>query len=62
MTLPFPLRAAFLVAAVADGCLAISGPTRESRPLLVYLHGRYARDAAADEIDRQRRLGARATG
>jgi predicted esterase len=26
----------------------------------VYLHGRYARDAASDEIDRQRRLAARA--
>lgn len=30
-------------------------------PLVVYLHGRYARDAASDEIDRQRRLALRAT-
>jgi predicted esterase len=29
-------------------------------PLIVYLHGRYARDAAASELDRQRRLAARA--
>ncbi len=29
-------------------------------PLLIYLHGRYARTAASDEIDRQRRLAARA--
>jgi predicted esterase len=30
-------------------------------PLVVYLHGRYARASASDEIDRQRRLAARAT-
>ncbi len=31
-----------------------------SAPLIVYLHGRYARDAAAEEVDRQRRLALRA--
>jgi predicted esterase len=41
-------------------CFASAGANREA-PLIVYLHGRYARDAANDEIDRQRRLGARAT-
>ena len=46
---------------VADGCLAISGSPERSRPLLVYLHGRYARDSAAEETDCQRRLGVRAT-
>jgi predicted esterase len=43
------------------GCLAIpKGDHAES--LIVYLHGRYAKDAAGDEVDRQRRLAARATG
>ncbi len=42
------------------GCFAF--PTTEPRrALIVYLHGRYARDAAADEVDRQRRLASRAT-
>jgi predicted esterase len=36
--------------------------TNSAAPLIVYLHGRYARDAASDEIDRQRRLALRATG
>jgi predicted esterase len=43
-----------------NACLA-SGPGKPSAPLVVYLHGRYARDAASEEIDRQRRLAARAT-
>jgi predicted esterase len=42
------------------GCFA-SFADHAGQPLIVYLHGRYARDVAADEIDRQRRLGARAT-
>jgi predicted esterase len=41
------------------GCFASS--TTKAAPLIVYLHGRYARAAASDEVDRQRRLGARAT-
>jgi predicted esterase len=44
---------------VGGGCLAPSA--RPGQPLIVYLHGRYARDLAADEIDRQRRLALRAT-
>jgi predicted esterase len=43
------------------GCFAASPAMRGGQPLIVYLHGRYARDAAADEVDRQRRLAARAT-
>jgi predicted esterase len=40
-------------------CLAMPhGDHAES--LIVYLHGRYARDASSDEVDRQRRLGAHA--
>ncbi len=43
-----------------DACLAsVSG--KPSASLVVYLHGRYARDAASEEVDRQRRLAARAT-
>ncbi len=41
-------------------CFAAAGATAEA-PLVVYLHGRYARDAASEEIDRQKRLAARAT-
>ena len=42
-----------------NACLAfVSG---KPAPLVVYLHGRYARDAASEEVDRQRRLAARAT-
>src|SRR5258708_6026502 len=44
---------------VGGGCLAPSARPRQ--PLIVYLHGRYARDLAGDEIDRQRRLAVRAT-
>ena len=43
-----------------SACLA-STSGRPSAPLVVYLHGRYARDAASEEVDRQRRLGVRAT-
>jgi predicted esterase len=46
--------------AVPGGCLAAPAEV-PAESLVVYLHGRYARDVAADEIDRQRRLGARAT-
>jgi predicted esterase len=46
---------------VDDGCLALSGSAPAPRPLLVYLHGRYARDGASEEMDRQRRLATRAT-
>jgi predicted esterase len=42
------------------GCLAMR-PDRDAQPLIVYLHGRYARDASANEVDRQRRLGDHAT-
>ena len=41
------------------GCFAPAG-NRTVAPLVVYLHGRYSRDAAGDEVDRQRRLGLRA--
>jgi poly(3-hydroxybutyrate) depolymerase len=44
------------------GCLAESGSAPGPRPLLIYLHGRYAQDRADEETDRQRRLAARATG
>jgi predicted esterase len=43
------------------GCFAVAATATGERPLIVYLHGRYAKDGAADEVDRQRRLGARAT-
>jgi len=46
---------------IAGGCLALSASAPDPQPLLVYLHGRYARDAAAEEVDRQRRLGTLAT-
>ena len=42
------------------GCLAVPHADR-AESLVVYLHGRYARDVSGDEVDRQRRLGARAT-
>ena len=45
--------------AIAGGCVAASRDPAQS--LIVYLHGRYARDAAAEEIDRQRRLATVAT-
>jgi predicted esterase len=41
------------------GCLA-AAPSSEAQPLVIYLHGRYAMDAAADELDRQSRLARRA--
>jgi predicted esterase len=43
------------------GCFAGPPGVRFSQALIVYLHGRYARDAPADEVDRQRRLATRAT-
>jgi predicted esterase len=46
---------------IAGGCLALSATAQDPQPVLVYLHGRYARDAAAEEVDRQRRLGTAAT-
>jgi predicted esterase len=45
---------------IAGGCLAL-GAAQTAQALLVYLHGRYAQDAATEEVDRQRRLGASAT-
>ena len=47
--------------AIAGGCLALSASAKGPQPVVVYLHGRYARDAAAEEVDRQRRLAALAT-
>ena len=43
-----------------DGCLALPSSGRPS-PLVVYLHGRYSRDADTEETDRRRRLATRAT-
>jgi predicted esterase len=42
------------------GCLAVPSGAPAFVPLIVYLHGRYARTASGDEVDRQRRLAARA--
>ncbi len=42
------------------GCFAAAS-AHPATPLLVYLHGRYAKDVVGDEVDRQRRLGVRAT-
>jgi predicted esterase len=42
------------------GCLATPLKDHAVQALVVYLHGRYARDVPGDEVDRQRRLGARA--
>jgi predicted esterase len=47
--------------AIAGGCLALSASAKGPQPIVVYLHGRYARDAAAEEVDRQRRLATLAT-
>lgn len=45
---------------ISGGCLAI--PVSAPRAsLLIYLHGRYAKDESADESDRQRRVAARFT-
>jgi predicted esterase len=41
------------------GCLAAAKEPGASERLVIYLHGRYARDAVADEMDRQRRLATR---
>ncbi len=41
------------------GCFAPA--SRSVAPLVVYLHGRYSRDAASEELDRQRRLALRAS-
>jgi predicted esterase len=43
-----------------EGGACFANAATSPAPLLIYLHGRYARTAAADEVDRQRRLGARA--
>jgi predicted esterase len=42
-------------------CFAAPAATPAPPRLLIYLHGRYARDVTAEETDRQRRLGQRAT-
>ena len=42
------------------GCFASAARSTDA-PLIVYLHGRYASDAGAPEVDRQRRLATRAT-
>jgi predicted esterase len=42
------------------GCFASAGAGPVDTPLIVYLHGRYAGDASAEEVDRQRRLAPRA--
>jgi predicted esterase len=46
--------------AISGGCLAVPGGV-STPPLVVYLHGRFARNAVSDELDRQRRLGVHAT-
>lgn len=43
------------------GCLAPAVDTSAPVPLLIYLHGRYDKDADREEMDRQRRLAKRAT-
>jgi len=43
------------------GCLAEARVKSDAAALVIYLHGRYSRDAPSEEIDRQRRLGERAT-
>jgi predicted esterase len=42
------------------GCLAVPSAAPAVVPLVVYLHGRYARTVPGEEVDRQRRLAARA--
>lgn len=44
------------------GCLAVPPAQQATKALIVYLHGRYARSAPTEEIDRQRRFAARASG
>jgi len=46
--------------AIEGGCLA-TPRAGHAASLIVYLHGRYARDVAGDEVDRQRRLAIHAT-
>ncbi|AKV00643.1 hypothetical protein AKJ09_07306 [Labilithrix luteola] len=38
------------------GCLALPSAAGQGTPLLIYLHGRYAPNASADELDRQQRV------
>lgn len=45
---------------IPGGCLALSRAPGVSQPLVVYLHGRYARNAGGEEVDRQRRLAEKA--
>lgn len=47
--------------AIEGGCLALTGTPPEPQALLVYLHGRYAENAATEEVDRQRRVAVIAT-
>lgn len=53
--------AAGLEAIPGEGCFAAPRDARAPVPLVVYLHGRYARTAADEELDRQARLAQRAT-
>ncbi len=46
---------------IRGGACFASPDATSVAPLIVYLHGRYSRDAASEEVDRQRRLGIRAT-
>lgn len=46
--------------AIPGGCLAVPASSPHP-PLLVYLHGRYAKDQSAEETDRQRRVAVRFT-
>jgi len=46
---------------VAGGCFAAPREAASPIPLVVYLHGMYERDAAPEELERQRRVAARAT-
>jgi predicted esterase len=43
------------------GCFAAALDASAPTPLIVYLHGRYDKNADQEEMDRQRRLAARAT-
>lgn len=51
-----PWCATGLEAIPGGGCLALPSSPGQGTPLLVYLHGRYAPNAAADELDRQQRV------
>jgi len=50
-----------LEAIAGGGCLATPPNARPPLPLVLYLHGMYDRATPAEELDRQRRLAARAT-